>query len=95
MNRLYTLRRLGSILATVVIGVVFAMVTSVNAAPLDKRIEVKDKAKIEKVEKVEDIEENEEMIEEDPMVLNQGLFFDNITLIFNANNNRATIVPIP
>jgi hypothetical protein len=91
-NFIDNLRRLTSVLATLIFGVVFVMATSAYAAPPDKKIEVKDKVKIEKVEKIEEIEEIEEINEADPLAFNQGLFLDNLNIMIN--NNRINILPL-
>jgi preprotein translocase subunit SecG len=78
------LSRLASVLATLFIGVAFVMVTSVNAAPPDKKVEVKDKAKIEKIEKIEKVDKL------DSKARNER-FFNNNNKLDNVRffNNRA------
>jgi len=70
--------RFASVLATLIIGVAFAMVTSVNAAEPGKKIEVNAKEKIEKAEKVVKAEKADKL-DSKARVFNRRL---------NINNNR-------
>ena len=85
--------RFASVLAALIIGVAFVMVTSVNAAEPGKKIEVKDikdKAKIEKIEKVlkaEKVDKLDSRAKLNNARLNNIRFnnLDNVKL----NNNRV------
>ena len=85
-----SLVRFASVLAALIIGVAFVMVTGVNAAEPAKKIEVKDKAKIEKIEAIVKAEKVDKL---DSRANNQRLFNNNNLNNIRFINNRAFVRP--
>ena len=80
-----SLARFASVLATLIIGVAFAMVTSVYAAAPDKKLEVNAKEKIAKIEKLEKLDK----LDSRARAFNRRVNFNNNRLNnVRFNNNR-------
>jgi len=84
-----SLVRFASVLTTLIIGVAFAMVTSVSVAAPDKKVEVNAKEKIEKIEKIEKLDKL------DSRAFNRRVNINNNRLNnIRLNNNKAFVRPL-
>ena len=91
--------RFASVLATLIIGVAFAMVTSASAAAPDKKLEVNAKEKIEKIENIVKADK----LDSKARVFNRRLNINNNRLNnirlnnldnIRLNNNKAFVRPL-
>jgi len=89
--------RFASVLATLIIGVAFAMVTSASAAAPDKKLEVNAKEKIEKIENIVKADKLDSRAFNRRLNINNNRLnnirlnnLDNIRL----NNNKAFVRPL-